>query len=192
MKTGVRAGLEAAGGAGSVQAAADAREAAGGSQLDLLAENERLDDMLPLAAPAAKRGPGRPPGARNKRTQQLAAYYLGRYGDPLEALLAMGSGDLAHTHAALRAAGTATGLAVGDLTVMDLLRFKRDCLETVLPYLHARLAPTDDKGDPVVPILAIGNLRPDAAERVKQGGALDIETLIDITPGAEDEPQSDQ
>ncbi len=104
----------------------------------------------------------------------------------------MGSGDLAHTHAALAAASKATGLAVGDMTVMDLLRFKRDCLESALPYLHAKLAPTDDRGDPVVPILALGTVRPDAARRVAEGGALDIETLIDITPSAEDEPQQDQ
>lgn len=75
---------------------------------------------------------------------------------------------------------------------MELLRFKQSCLETVLPYLHARLAPTDDKGDPVVPILALGTVRPDAADRIARGGALDIEALVDITPGADGEPQSDQ
>lgn len=202
MKPGVKASLDAAGGAAAVREAEEARRAAEGEQLALLAEeNDRLDELLPLAPPPAKRGPGRPPGARNKRTQQLASYYIGRYGDPLEALLAMGTGDLTHTLQALAETSLATGLPLGGggfgaaakgLTVMELLAFKQRCLETVLPYLHARLAPTDDKGDPVVPILALGTVRPGAAEAVARGGALSIEDLIDVTPVAGDESEPDQ
>ncbi|GJE06362.1 hypothetical protein AOPFMNJM_1678 [Methylobacterium jeotgali] len=200
MKPGVKASIDAAGGAAAVREAAEVRQAAEGEQLALLAEeNDRLDELLPLAPPPARRGPGRPPGARNKRTQQLASYYLGRYGDPLEALLAMGTGDLTHTHRALADAARATGLPLhggGEkgkvMTVMDLLVFKQRCLETVLPYLHARLAPTDDKGDPVVPILALGTVRPGAAEAVAKGGALSIEDLIDVTPVGGDESEPDQ
>ncbi|WP_163981188.1 hypothetical protein, partial [Raoultella ornithinolytica] len=70
--------IDAAGGAAAVREAAEVRQAAEGEQLALLAEeNDRLDELLPLAPPPARRGPGRPPGARNKRTQQLASYYLG-------------------------------------------------------------------------------------------------------------------
>lgn len=199
MKPGVKAGIDAAGGRDAVRGAADEREAAQGEQLALLAEdNAALDGLLPLAPPPVeRRGAGRPPGARNRRTQALAAYYLGRYGDPLEGLLAMGTGDLAHTHRKLAEAAVATGLPIGGqdagaLTVMGLLQFKRQCLEAALPYLHAKLAPTDDKGEPVVPILALATVRPGAAERVAQGGGFSIEDLVEMTPGGEDEVQQDQ
>ena len=117
---------------------------------------------------------------------------MGRYGDPLEGLFAMGTGDLAHTHRMLKAAAAATGLPIGPVDVMGLLVFKRQCLEAVMPFVHARLAPTDDKGDPVVPILALGTVRPGAAEAVARGGALSIEDMIDLTPVAGDESKPDQ
>ena len=104
----------------------------------------------------------------------------------------MGTGDLAHTHRMLKAAAAATGLPIGPVDVMGLLVFKRQCLEAVMPFVHARLAPTDDKGDPVVPILALGTVRPGAAEAVARGGALSIEDMIDLTPVAGDESEPDQ
>jgi hypothetical protein len=182
---GIKAALELAGGAAGPPAPA--------SQLDLLAaDNAELDAKLPLGPPPAPRGAGRPPGARNKRTQQLAAYYLGRYGDPLEGLLSLATGDLRHTVAQLRALSAETGLAIhvekvdGELvrcepTLLSLLEFKRDALEAVLPYLHAKLAPTNDKGEAVVPILALGSLRDDA-EAMARAGVVDLEALVDITP----------
>lgn len=205
MKSGVSASVDAAGGAEMVRAAAEAREASAGEQLALLdEENRELDAKLPLAPPPVpRRGAGRPPGARNKRTQQLAAYYLGRYGDPLEALLALGTGDLRHTLAELRRLSAELGIPVmtekvgGDLvvcepTVMGLLEFKREVLRETLPYLHAKLAPTDDKGDPVVPILALGTVAPGAQDRIAQGGAMSILDLVALTPAAPAESEPDQ
>lgn len=56
------------------------REAQGPQQAALPGVGERItgDAQLP-----ERRGPGRPPGASNLRTEQLARLYRGRYGDPL-------------------------------------------------------------------------------------------------------------
>jgi hypothetical protein len=50
------------------------------------------DGTLPPNAIRVVRGRGRPAGARNKRSKRIADYYVGRYGDPLDAL-----GQLANT-----------------------------------------------------------------------------------------------
>lgn len=189
MTTGIKASIEAAGGRDAVREAGDAREAAAGVQDELFAEaNRELDAALPMQPPV-KRGPGRPPGARNKRTQDLAAYYLGRYGDPLEGLLALGSGDLRHTLAQMATLARDTGLRLArgedGLTVMDLMAFKRGCLEAALPYLHAKLAPTNDKGEAVVPILAFGTVAPGADAALRSGGTVSILDLVKVDDDVE-------
>jgi hypothetical protein len=170
--SGIKASIEAAGGAIAAELAP--------MLPGMAAENERLDRALPLAPPRS--GPGRPAGARNKRTQALAAYYLGRYGDPLEGLLSLGTGDLRHTLAELRALSREAGLELGVDTVMGLLAFKRQCLEAALPYLHAKLAPTTAEGEAVVPVLAIGTLKLDADQVARAGGAINLEDLVDVSP----------
>lgn len=52
-------------------------------QLELLRDE---DGRLPKNVFALARGRGRPPGARNKRDQDLSAYIVGKYGDPVDAL----------------------------------------------------------------------------------------------------------
>lgn len=192
MSTGPKAAFEAVGGAQAVVAAADARE--DGAQLDMLAESDRLDEQLPIApSDAAKRGPGRPAGARNKRTEALASYYLRRHGDPLEALLTLGMGSIEHTAVefakaidALKARGVkiavdAKGRELSGVDLNELVKVKVRALEAALPYLHARRAPVDGDGETVLPVLNIGvavDARPGAAAR-RAGGGLDIEAVAD-------------
>jgi hypothetical protein len=193
MSTGPKAGLEAAGGTHAVREAAEIRQAeAEGEQLDLI-EAERLDAQLPIApSDAARKGPGRPKGAKNKRTEALAAYYMRRHGDPLEALLVMGMGSIEHTaremHGAVQAlkadgvkiAHDAKGREMSGIDINELVKLKMRCLEAALPYLHARRAPIDGDGEAVVPVLNIGVGVHTAGDRAggKGAGGIDIEAAI--------------
>src|SRR5262245_57327845 len=81
-KQGLTAAIEALG-AGQPPATA-------GDQAELFGDIEEADAPLPI--PEARRsGPkgGRPPGARNRRTEEWVSYLLGRYRSPLVALLEM-------------------------------------------------------------------------------------------------------
>lgn len=53
-------------------------------QLDLLRDDR--GQVARQLVPTAPRGRGRPPGARNKRTEAVRAYLLSRYVHPLEVL----------------------------------------------------------------------------------------------------------
>ena len=59
-----------------------------------------LPDMRPKPDPdrqeaevSGERGPGRPPGARNKRTQKMVEYITNHYGSPLDRLAQLYSAD---------------------------------------------------------------------------------------------------
>jgi hypothetical protein len=56
-------------------------------QLDLLAPPETARGQALVGE--VKRGPGRPKGARNKRTQRVVAWLMAKYRDPREALMAV-------------------------------------------------------------------------------------------------------
>lgn len=193
MTTGPKAAFDAVGGTHAVRAAAETRVAEAGVQVDLFASPEeaaRLDEQLPIApSAAAKRGPGRPSGAKNKRTEALAGYYLRRHGDPLEALLTLGMGSLEHTAvefgsaiAALKARGIrlavdAKGRELSGIDIAEVMKLKVRALEAALPYLHARRAPVDSDGNDVVPVLNIG-MGVFAGNGATGGGGLDIEAMI--------------
>lgn len=199
----MKAAIEAAGGRDLVREADDARQDRAEQLALLVEENADADAKLPLAPPPVKRGPGRPPGARNKRTEDLARYYLGRYGDPLEGLLALATGDLGHTLRQLRALSDELGVPIqvekvdGKLvacepSLMGLLEFKRHALEAALPYLHAKRAPENDKGEVVVPILAIGPLVPGVQPGLQPAGVTSVLDLVDVSPGVWGEGEQDQ
>jgi hypothetical protein len=81
---------------------------------------------------------GRPPGARNKRTDEWIAHLLGRYPSPLEGLLQMGN---------MRIDDIARSL---ECTRLDAAKLKAFALKEAVPYLHARLSSVEVKpaGDP--------------------------------------------
>src|SRR5258708_32349303 len=54
-------------------------------QLGLFAEPETEGGRLKIEH--VRRGPGRPPGARNKRTERTVAWLLARHKDPVAGLL---------------------------------------------------------------------------------------------------------
>jgi hypothetical protein len=134
---------------------------------------------------SSRRGPGRPKGARNIRTETVAVALIERYGDPLEADVAIGTMPLGELITEMRTIASDRGLKL-EASVMDLARWQRDCRGQAMPYLHSRRATTDDKGVPVTPVIAFGR-----ADRVTiNAGSRSIEDVeanqgvIDVTPGA--------
>lgn len=122
------------------------------------AEDLRLDGLLPLgSSPLAPRGRGRPLNAKNRRTDLVAQYLVDRFGDPLTASMSIAGRPLKELITELRTIASDCGLKLG-ASVMDVARWQQQCRIDALPYIHAKRAPETAKGDPVVPILAIGRL----------------------------------
>lgn len=98
-----------------------------------IGEVEQLD-LLGLPVGRSKtgeavvsRGPGRPPGARNRRTEQMAGYLLARYTHPLETL------------AQIQAASVAELAATLGCSALEALQEKRLAAIAVLPYVAQRM-----------------------------------------------------
>jgi hypothetical protein len=95
----------------------------------LLEEPEQLDLLgLPVRATVdgAPRGPGRPIGARNKRTVEFAKFLLSRYASPLEVLAQMAVAPAAELARAL------------SCSALEAFQEKRHAAIALAPYLHER------------------------------------------------------
>lgn len=132
-----------------------------GGQLPLLPEPSQAegDALLPIAPAAISKAAatgkgGRPLGARNRRTDLVAQYVVDRYGDPLEAHMAVGMMPLKDLVTLLRSAASDVGLKLG-MSLGDIVRFQKDCRDAALPYIHAKRAPEDQKGEPVAPTIGM-------------------------------------
>lgn len=71
----------------SVALAEGAEELGEGEQLDLLREAETEQGQAKIVH--VRRGPGRPAGSRNKRTERTIAWLMARHRDPREVLLSI-------------------------------------------------------------------------------------------------------
>jgi hypothetical protein len=76
---------------------------------------------------------GRPPGQRNRRTQEWIDFLLSRFRSPLEELLAIGTKDVEEIRKDYK------------LDAVQALQVKIKCLEACLPHLHPRLAAMEVK-----------------------------------------------
>ena len=74
-----------------------------------------------------KRGPGRPPGARNKRTERTVAFLLARHRDPREVLLELAEANVADLAALL------------GCSLYQAAQEKRLAAIGVLPYVAQRM-----------------------------------------------------
>lgn len=112
----------------ALRPAIEAREAGAENpeQPDLLAEQPLLGKIAKVDRKDVPRGPGRPKGARNKRTEELARYILGRYRDPL-----IGLADVVSTPID----ALASALSCDKLEAAE---FWRKCAGELLPYVHQR------------------------------------------------------
>lgn len=147
-------------GASRERFAADAER---GRQGELLTDDQRLDQAMPVAPGPAARGVGRPKGALNKSTAALRDYIVSRYGHPLDALAALAFQPVADLARELRQAA-ATAQIAGGFDVLDLVRLQIDALKELAPYVASK-APVEVNVNP--------NMAP----------ALIVQTFA-VTPGA--------
>lgn len=149
--------------AGGDQAQLGAREnAKGPSSADLPVSGATIEDgqqdLLPMAAPEpTRRGPGKPKGAVNIRTNQTFQVAVSRYGDPLIGSIAIGNMQTKELITWLRTLASDCGLKLG-ATVMDVVRFQEECRRNAMPYGHAKRAAVDEQGSPVVPVIGLGTV----------------------------------
>jgi hypothetical protein len=147
-----------------------------------------LFDGEALAGPILKAKPlGGRAGRPNRRTAEMAGFIQRTMGDPLLELARLAMCDpvaLAREMNQLQAeTGHMTGRAGQPLlpiTIREALAFKRECLEAILPYVHAKRAAEDDKGEAIKPEIRIslGGLDP-AALKIAPGG-LDAGSFLDL------------
>lgn len=85
--------------------------------------------------PAPSRGPGRPPGAKNKNTEEWRDYLLSRYPSPLE--------GLAQTMS-LPIESICTMLSC---TKLDAFKLQLMAMKELAPYIHQKMPLAIDAGD---------------------------------------------
>ncbi len=106
-------------------------------QLDLLRDK---DGKLPADALRQVRraqGRGRPEGARNKRNEKIAKWFIERFGDPLSALGEIMNSplDVLYEQMVLAQGGEFKGKRVTGRDAMDL---KMSAIREALPYIHGK------------------------------------------------------
>jgi hypothetical protein len=87
----------------------------------------------------ARRGPGRPPGARNRRTDEAARIYMAEFGDPLRRAVAISAMPIL-------APGVLPELAkVLGCDRITAAKWWTSTLAATLPFIHQRLATLEIK-----------------------------------------------
>lgn len=124
-KAGLKAALEAVG-----PGAAPGGEA---EQLALLPLAPARGELVAQAE--GKRGPGRPKGAANKRTEAWASYLLGRYASPLEVLAQVMSRSVDELRAELACSR------------LEALEIQLKAAKELAPYLHQKQPMAIDAGE---------------------------------------------
>lgn len=164
------------------------------------AEQLALDEMLPAAITGdGRKGPGRPKGSQNLRTNQTFEVATSRYGDPLIATIAMGNMDPRTLIRELREIASDCGLKVG-ATVMDVVRFQEQCRAAAVPYGHGKRIATDSKGKEQLPVFVMGGAT-GSTTNVNVGSSLEdriaaeqkakqSQSVIDVTPNMSHEEKS--
>jgi len=132
------------------------------------------------AGPLLKARPlGGRAGRPNRRTAEMAGFIQRRLGDALYELARLGMADPRDLAREMKEIGRELHIK-DDMTLMDVLFFKRACLEAVLPYQHAKRAAEDDKGEAVRPEINVnlGGLDPSALKVAK--GGLEPSSFLDL------------
>lgn len=142
------------------------------------------------AGPILKARPmGGRAGRPNRRTAEMAGFIQRTMGDPLHELARYAFCDplqlIREMQAAQEKAGglkDKEGRALPVMTVNEALAFKKQCLDAIMPYVHAKRASEDDRGDAVRPEITInlGGLDPEALKVAK--GGLDAKSFLDMVP----------
>lgn len=131
-----------------------------------------LNEALPAQAAIAKRSAGRPVGARNKRSEALAAEVERRFGNAIVrgyALASMPADQLA---------------AQAGCTLLEALQEQRLWLQTVAPYVHQKL-PLDVNHKGQMVTLTIGAVATAGREGQSQAVALGAVQVLENQEVAE-------
>jgi hypothetical protein len=106
-------------------------------QLDLLRDDHGNLPKDALRRVRAAKGRGRPKGAKNRKSQQLAKYFIEKYGDPLDALgeIINTPIDLIYEQMVLAQGGEFKNKRV---TGRDALEFRQRAIMDVMPYIHGK------------------------------------------------------
>lgn len=128
-----------------------------GRQLELIDEPDVAMPTTP-----AKRGPGRPAGARNRRTQEWVDYILARYRSPLVVLAEIYSRTPEELATELK---LYERVPIGDGQYEDRLAtgeaFKRqmEALQAILPYVHQKQPMAVELNAKTAGMIVIGELK---------------------------------
>lgn len=173
------------GGAGSTREAGAGGAAAGETPAGDLFGEEADAPMLVEPIP---RGRGRPPGARNRSTEEWRQYLLGRYRSPIVALLELASRSpkqLAEELGLYERVKIAGEMYEDRLATGEALKAQITALTAVLPYLHAK-APVEIqvKDDGPRGVLVIGELNVSGVQsdglRLPDPQSLEHQQVIDV------------
>lgn len=141
---------------------AEARREEASRQGELFAEPRSEPETRGQVVPF--RGPGRPPGARNKRTDEAARLYCAAFGDPLARAIEVAAMPIL-------APGVLEEFA-RFLQCSRLEAFKAwaNCSSATMPFVHQRLATLEVKpaGSPGGEALVFGFVEDDAGELIEQ------------------------
>jgi hypothetical protein len=136
---------------------------------------------------APHRGRGRPKGATNLRNTALAEALIERYGDPLEADVAIGAMPAGELVTMLRVIASDRGIKLG-MTLGDVVRWQADCRRNAMNYLHSKRVAVDDKGNPAVPVIGIGradqvHFHGSAGRSIEETIDAEAVTIIEVNQG---------
>ena len=98
-------------------------------------------------AGGADRGPGRPRGSRNRRTEAWQDYLLGQYTSPLESLARIVSRPLAELRAELHCSW------------LDAAKLQLQAAKELAPYIHQKLPQAIELDSDALMFLAIGKMK---------------------------------
>lgn len=170
--------MEKAGLKTAVEMLLDARPdvaARAAEQLSLLPTPAAAADLAADDEGARRSGPGRPPGSRNRRTEEWVEYLLRRYSSPLIGLFETFSRPVEQLAAEL------------GCTKLEAFKEQRAALEAALPYVHQKLplAVSIDAKTHATLVLDLGGVRPGEAG---EEGVMVIEGTIVENQGDSDGP----
>jgi hypothetical protein len=149
-------------------------------QLDLLRDKQGNLPRDALQTLRSNNGPGRPKGARNKASKQVAKYFISKYGNPLDVLgeIINTPVDLMVDQLKLAQGGEAKHKPV---RAMDAVNLRLRAVDIVMPYLYGKQPITVDVNGKADVILNIAGMTdPAHLASYADGGELSAEALEQI------------
>lgn len=111
-------------------------------QLDFLPELPLDAGLAAQPGAVARRGPGRPPGAKNKNTEAWREYLLSKYRNPLEVLAQTYSCSIEQL---ARALGKTTALTFDQ--AVELYKLQITAAKELAPYLNQKMPMAVEAGE---------------------------------------------